>query len=285
MKKVLSILFVMLVAISLCACSAKQEAVEPKQEESIGMKNPMVEYKSLDEINAKVGSNLIKPGVMGVSDEKFFVVDENLADYRFTLNGLEYSFRASKDLNQDISGIYVDGKSMFENGTNSTYSDSQYHGFNFVVDDVQYTFTVKDNGQLDDEQFANITDEIFNTVCMDVSDSAVNSLIGEYMDSYSQRAKANISFAGKNMVLINISWSNSVNNADEWTIIATYNNGKLEYGMGDITHLNVTYKEDGSVDNTLTANDAIPGYFEVIDEKVCWTGSGVETTANCVFEK
>lgn len=284
MKKILIALIAVGMCLTLAACASTTKEV--KENTNANLPNPMVEFKSLEEINDKIGCGLVKPPVMGVSEEKFFVISDTLADYHFTLNGYDYNFRASKDLSNDISGVHVTGGTMFKGEADGTeyYSESPYKGFRFVVDNTQYTLVVQDGGELDNETFVNITNEIYDLVCQELSCAEVNALIGEYQDSTSQRAMAKVSVIDKDRLFINITWSNSAKSYEEWIIDAKYEDGKLNYGMGEIDHLAIDTLEDGTSD-VKQANDAIPGYFEVIDGKICWTGSGIESTAECVFEK
>lgn len=283
MKKLLTVLFVLLMCLSLGACSKQEPAEEP----SIGMPNPMVEYNSLEEINEKVGVKLVKPGVMGVADEKFFVISDTIAQYDFNVNGISYTARASKDTAEDISGIYVDGKTIFEGSDmiSDYYVDDSLKACRLVTDDGQYIYVANDEGKLDEETFGDICLEMINTSLLSLSDPVVNELVGTYQDSTSQRANALVDIIGKDLLLIDIEWADSADAYDEWVIQAKYNNGKLEYEMNGIAHLHITVDENGEVTDAVQVNDAIGGYFEVIDGTICWTGSGVANTAECVFEK
>ena len=110
MKKILALVLALVLAVSFAACGQKEPLVGP------GTENPMTECASLDEINAAAGTNIVKPGVMGVSEEKFFTVktgDRTIAEYRFDLNGISYTVRSAAIADQDISGYYVDGEPAF----------------------------------------------------------------------------------------------------------------------------------------------------------------------------
>mgnify|MGYP003346854981 CR=1 FL=1 len=75
-------LVILILAVSFAACDQKEPVVGP------GAENPMTECASLDEINTAAGTNIVKPGVMGVTEEKFFTVktgDRTIAEYRFDL--------------------------------------------------------------------------------------------------------------------------------------------------------------------------------------------------------
>ena len=173
MKKILTVLFVLLM---LCACSSKNEEQKKEekpqeQQEVIGENtpNPMKEYTSLDEINEELHSKLVAPAVMGVDNEKFFIIKVNdvkkIGEYDFTINGYECTFRfcdrATAD--EDISGIYIDGKPAFPS-ENTEYGFEMNQLDNTRVArwlnmDGQYSFAYT-NGDCDDETFASIVEEL-----------------------------------------------------------------------------------------------------------------------------
>ena len=159
MKKIFKLLIVSLLVFT-CACSKQEEVDEPSMST---IPNPMVEYDSLSEINEKIGCNLTQPAVMGVTDEAFFVISDSIAQYDFSLNGYEYTFRASKDLESDISGIYVGNSTLFGlfNTTDTVnITGDNVKGYRFFTDDMQYTITVDEADALDETQFVNICEEL-----------------------------------------------------------------------------------------------------------------------------
>ena len=107
----------------------------------------------------------------------------------------------------------------------------------------------------------------------------VDSLLGSYQDSVSQRATAEVGKVDDNTVEIEIHWSSSAENSDEWIIKAKIDGKKLTYDENDFTHFSITGETSTIVENEPA------GYFEVKDGKLAWTGSGVDATATCVFEK
>lgn len=275
MKKLLTILVTLLMLFALCACNNKEEA------ENIGMANPMVEYSSLEEINEQVGVHLIKPGVMGVTNEKYFVIDGKIAEYDFEVNGGKYCLRASSVLEDDISGVYLGEKTMFEDVDTKTtfYSDDTYNGFRCLLDNGhQYTLVTSD-GSVETDIFNEVANEMYDLICGEESDPEIKALIGNYQDSTSQRATATVEAMGYNCLLMDIIWSSSANESDEWMMMLTYDDGKLTYSDDEISHSHYQNEE------VVILHDAIGGYLEVQDGKLLWTGANQDNLKDCVFEK
>lgn len=88
-------------AMLLTGCAATGGAVQ--------IPNPMVEKSSIEEINSAAGTDIQRPLAFSISNEKYFVIntDVPVADYRFTIDGIEYVLRAANTM-EDISGVYDD---------------------------------------------------------------------------------------------------------------------------------------------------------------------------------
>lgn len=298
MKKllvVISILAALCIVFSACGkteaeneTSAADTSVTDSAEESTasdeymeGMPNPMVEFNSLEEINKKVNVNLVRPAAMGVSDEVFNVINNEIADYKFKIAGRDYSFRAAhKDDDEDISGIYIDGKTAFE-GNEADYSIVSGEGYyvgRFFVDDVQYVLSVADDGTVSDVDFDSICLEMRNLIITQVSDEGFTSLLGSYQDKVSMRATAEVKPADKNEVFIEINWGNSADSTESWYITAEIEGDKLVYDADDISH----YVTNGD-SNPELINDTAAGYFKYENSELSWTGSNSKLTNGCIF--
>jgi len=129
MKKIFAVIIAAMLAMSLCACGGNKETetttetlaettvaettAEAVAPETVGVANPMVEVKSVDELNAAVGCKLA--AVEGATAETFFVIGGDLAQYTFTLNKAEFTLRAAQE-GGDISGVYdTEGGSLGHN--------------------------------------------------------------------------------------------------------------------------------------------------------------------------
>ena len=110
MKRIAFILIAIALAVALCACTVTPAAPTSEPDPAVGMPNPITEYGSLEEINDIVGMKLAHPPVMGVTDERFSIIDAGetkIAEYVFKVAGVEYDFRGSPSFDGDISGYYT----------------------------------------------------------------------------------------------------------------------------------------------------------------------------------
>ena len=291
MKRMLALALAAMMVLCLCACGEKP-AQQPETEEPMidGMPNPMVEYGSLDEINDLVGSRLVHPAVMGVSDEKFFVIDcgdFQLADYRFTVNGVEYTFR-SAPVTQDISGYYVGEGTAFADGAHDGIEYAEADGAQlarwFTIDG-QYVLSAKN--MADADTFALVAEELCAMTLPGMSETEYETyyagLAGQYYDSYSQRAVMTVEADGADGVKIIVDWSSSASENTEWTMTARLTeDGLLSYN--DCACSNIVTAEDGTQTVEIVNTDG-EGWFTFDGDKLCWTGAADENCVNCVFEK
>ena len=291
MKRMLALALAAMMVLCLCACGEKPtEEPQPEEPGTGGMPNPMVEYDSLDEINDIVGSRLVHPGVMGVSSERFFVTDcgdFQLADYRFTVNGVEYTFR-SAPVTQDISGYYVGEGTAFADGAHDGIEYAEADGAQlarwFTIDG-QYVLSAKD--MADADTFALVAEELSAMTFPGMSETEYETyyagLAGQYYDSYSQRAVMTVEADGANGVKIAVDWSSSASENTEWTMTARLTeDGLLSYN--DCACSNIVTAEDGTETVEIVSTDG-EGWFTFDGDKLCWTGAADENCVNCVFEK
>ena len=130
--------------------------------------NPITEYDSLEAINEIVGGKLTTPGVMGVTEEYFLVIDTNeglIEEYKFTLNGNMVSLRFSPMVDRDICGIWVTGGTAFEglpvDDTVDLLDAGEYKTARWFTADGQYTAVFGDaEGTIDMDTFAAIAAEL-----------------------------------------------------------------------------------------------------------------------------
>lgn len=256
-----------------------------------GSINPMTEYDSLEEINEIAGSQLCHPAVMGVTEEHFFIndkaFDQPMAEYQFELNGYSYNFRCAAVSNQDISGLYSgDGEGTVfpaepENDV-EIFTGSDFKACRWFTLDGQYVFSVMDNGEMSEETFANICEEMRDMTAVGETYAEISEkysdLAGSYMDSFSQRAGMVVEDKG-DCVGITITWSSSANEYTEWVMTAKmYEDGLLSYS--DCVKTNYT-GEEGEVE----FENGEGCFAPTEDGKLEWSLAEDEYCQQCVFEK
>lgn len=153
MKKLLLVLFTICMLLSGCA---------KKEEETgnAGLAFDKVDYSTIEEMNKAASTNIKSIAVAGKSDEAYCVISGNLAQYTFKVNGEEWCIRASKDVDNDISGLYYDNIG-FEKDVEATYYNDEVYAHRFFYNDTQYVISVKLNGK-------DIETRHFDDVCADI---------------------------------------------------------------------------------------------------------------------
>lgn len=278
MKSIFKVLLIMMMSICLFACSNTNEQTEEAKADMI---NPMVVYDSLEEINKKVGVNLVTSKVADLESESYQIINDEIAEYDFTVNDCRFIFRGAKK-QEDISGIYIDAKAAYGNAELGFVEDGTFKAYRFFVEENQYVLSVKDDGTLSNDNFKIIYQDIENRVIEAESSPEAIALVGSYQDSYSQRATAEVELCGRNMLMVTVSWPSSAEEYEEWTAITNYGGSKLRYDS--LVHQTIKTDAEGNSDvstNILEEN----GYFVIDDGRLCWTGSNDEVTTSCVFER
>lgn len=280
MKKLLFILLTVLISLSFVSCSKKQEEPNEEVEEEglIGMPNPMKEYSSLDQINGIAGTHIVIPSSINASDFKYFTINNDLAEVRFTLDNLEWTIRGSKNVDMDISGI-ADENNVFESGQDGAVYLNDYYIDRIFVEGFQYTTVVKNENNYDVEIFSN---HIFDIDKALRAASDINGIAGLYQDSTSQRASLEILKFG-DLYDLTVTWASSASEVTYYYISGNYEDNKITYGGEQIAIYQ--YDENGEetfIDSTATNN---LGYFEIKDGKLYWTGAAQDQCKTCVFEK
>lgn len=148
--------------------TAALDSMKPAEaEKTAGAVSEDRQYTSLEELNKVFGSNLCKPAVMGVSDEEYEVKTVNgikVAEYEFSVNGVEYEFRAS-DSTEDIIGINEDGDSEYPDSNDKpAFKQTAEHFMAWwLAGDIQYAI-ITDADEIEYETFKGIVEEMVNSV-------------------------------------------------------------------------------------------------------------------------
>ena len=262
-------------------------------ETAVGLPNPVTEYASLAEINELVGSNLQHMPVMGVTDERFSVIEtENylIAQYDFSVNGLSYTMRCAAVAYEDISGVYIGGESAFGDYTGETqYAFGEGVKLSRWLDiNGQYVLILKDEENvMGEETFRLITEEamIMTGVGMSEEEKVAyyQSLEGDYEDSYSERAYLSVTAMDAQGAFIEVHWADSAFADYTWQMnVQLMEDGLLCYTDCVCTY--TEYAEDGSA-STQTVYENGEGFFSFSDGKLFWDGASEENCQMCVFEK
>lgn len=276
MKKALIILISLLICLTLTACTNNNN-----------IPNPMYECESLEEINKTANVHLVKPGVTGVKDEKFYMRDNDTAEYVYNLKGHKYYMRGCRDTSIDMSGLFRNGKPLFDDCLEEkiVYREGDgYRAYRFILGDKQYIFGVENNESISKDELENQFNEIYQQVMYDSTFKEIINVIGDYIDSQSQRATLTIKLEEVNLPTFNISWSSNSSQVDEWIIKTTYDGVKFLYKEKEIIHNSVVYLEDGTP-ITQQVDDVQEGYFGFDNGKLIWMESLSDQEPKCIFER
>ena len=180
MKKVLALILALVLALSLVACgkSNDAEAADDENEapenvvEGGNVVNPWKEYDSLEEINEVTHGNLCSPAAMGAEGTYYAVMnDGEMAEYRFTMNGMDYCFRFAPAMTEDISGVYVGEGTAFPDeygGDVDVASTDNMKLARWMTIDGQYVLMVTDDGAMENDTFLGIAGEMKAQTEMDM---------------------------------------------------------------------------------------------------------------------
>lgn len=280
MKKLFIVVLVSLFMLFLVGCDQVKDMVDTNHKEDnsgfVGLANPMVSYDSLEEINKKVGVEIVSPAVMGKDKEKYFVIDNKIAEYDFNLNGKTFSVRGALIYDEDISGMY-DENNIFASREDFVVYTNDYFLDRFFDGDTQYTIVVKDPDDLSEESFSNI--------CMEFEDvmkwHSNDPIIGEYYDIVSQRATCLVEREGSEYTIL-VDWGISANEYKSWFMTAKKDGNKLTYSGETITHTIFDENDNPTTDETASNN---LGYFVFEDDKLYWKQASEKNLEECIFDK
>ena len=170
MKKWITLVLALALALGLSACEKAAPATETTpatgEEEIVGPGgiNPWVEYDSLAKVNEKIGGCLTAPDGAAVEDKYLAVMnDGECGEYRFVMDGLEYHFRFASGTTEDISGVWVEGGTVFDHeypgGTEVVATDTMKLA-RWMNIDGQYVLSVEDDGKLAEADFQKTAEDL-----------------------------------------------------------------------------------------------------------------------------
>lgn len=276
MKKIICLVLALLMMISLASCAKKEEV--QKEEENIGIANPIKEYDSLDKINEITKCHIVIPASFGVSDAVYSTINDEAAQVTFTYMNHKWTIRGSHDTNNNLSGIQDINENFTPGEDFGVYLNDYYVDIMFT-EGQQYSIVMETPEINDEEMFSDTTFEI-RKVIKNACDP--NGIAGSYMDSTSQRATMEIS-KYDDQYEITVDWANDASSYKEWVMAATLEDGLLKYEGEDIYNWVTDANGDMEMTDYTTSNNV--GKFEVKDGKLYWTGAAEESCRTCVFEK
>ncbi len=163
MKKLLILLFALILCFGFAACSPSEQTQETEQEQqdlsSTQLPNPMTQFETFEELVAAVPDITLFDAPNGSAQLEYFSIDADsmIAEIRFAFIEDYYYLRAtaceSKEAIQDISGIYEErGESKtFTTPIGVEYSIVSAGDFTIIdwyIDEykTQYNMTVQTEG-------------------------------------------------------------------------------------------------------------------------------------------
>lgn len=139
MKKLLFVLLAL--CLVLTGCSNQSSEVDEPVIDGPGSTWDAVEYATIEEMNNAAKTNIVSAAIAGKTDESFVVISNSIAQYKFVANGENWCIRASKDVDNDISGLHYESIS-FEKDTEATYYNDDVYMHRFFYDNTQYIITL-----------------------------------------------------------------------------------------------------------------------------------------------
>ena len=278
MKKVLSVLMILLLATMVVSCSTNKQQEEEKSEGIVGMPNPIKEYDSLDKINEIAGVHIVIPSSIPVTDIKYTTISDEAAQVQFMLDGYKWCVRGSKNVDEDLSGIHNENNVFIPGQDGAVYLPDSLID-RFFTEGIQYTIVISESAGYDTVAFSDYTLQ-FEDVIKKASDP--DGIAGDYQDATSQRASMEIT-KYEGVYDITVRWPSSANEETHWYMSGKLDGKRITYAGENIA--TYVYDENGSEECTNSTAINNLGYFEIKDGKLYWTGAGQEECKACVFEK
>ncbi|MCF0105158.1 MAG: hypothetical protein HUJ53_00185 [Holdemanella sp.] len=176
-KRILAAVLAATTMLGMVGCSQTKK----EEEQSTGMANPITQCESLDALNKSMNTKLCAPGVMGVEDVAYQLIDNGgyqIGEYIFKVAGQEYDFRVAST-KDDISGVYINGEAAF-NKDIAEDEDIQYvesdeiKAARWFMIEGQYEISVKDDGKLSMESFKSMVNELYQQTTSDIDRATAN---------------------------------------------------------------------------------------------------------------
>ena len=171
MKRFVCVLLPILFLLSMTACAKPAEEEAPAEPTS-GIPNPLVEQDSAQALS-DIGYPIDAPA--NAKDVKYIIIDGNLAEVLFTLDGREYTYRGADESMGDIAGVYetfdeeaqninVDGEGWYASVTVKTIEGGKRGALaSWSYSPKQYTLYC--GNEVDVTEFGGIAAALAEKVC------------------------------------------------------------------------------------------------------------------------
>lgn len=292
MKKAILILLSIALIGCLSACGSKVE--DEDGGDGANMANPMTEYASLAELNEAASTDLVLPEGLEVTNESFATISTDngiIAQYRFTYDGAEYTYRNAPGIfDEDISGVYINAEPAFTGQGDAEpafNSDEETQVARWMNINGQFTLSTAADA-ITADKFAALAKKFAEysipTPTGDRLAAYYKDLEGRWQDKVSERAGLEVT-AKADCATFLVSWASSASENTTWEMTVKLSEDGLLY-YSDCKELNHIYDESGSETVEIVSTDG-SGYFALGSEDglLYWSGAADKSCAECVFER
>lgn len=294
MKKMIAML-ISLVLVFLCGAAVAENMV--------GMPNPMVEVESTEEMAAATGIWMDASQLMLEAPE--MVAINSMGQISFTLKNVNdedviWTLRFTQDsaLNasaESFAGIYDEKLTKLESiemewGT-LLFQEAKTLGYSLYfwnLNGIYYALSI--SGTYSQMQFAAVMDRVeammqtASLVAMDGQNPVMN-LVGEYWDSYSQRANMTIEAGEGALAKVTIRWGSSAFETSEWRFTGTFNQDTMEIPYEDCVLVNEVYDmARGEMVETIIYDNGTGKLSIQSDNSILWQDNVENAGEHCCFE-
>lgn len=262
MRKFVTMIMASLMAVSLVACggSGKED----------GMKSPLKEVTSLEDLSEAGDFAIIKPTTVEVTDEVFQMIEgePEIAEYMFKADGVPAFVRFAKaDKEVDISGLHgEDGETLFQNSEAEEHyiENDDIKADRFFNLDGQYVVEVEDKGQWDWDKFEAFCKE-FKSVqpkswTSDVPYAELFEISGYYSDEKNEHMAA-VNITGDHLTITTATIVEEGNL--NWEVEAVKDGDKLVYEK-ESSKISVYDEESGEMTES-DPQEAGAGYITIVN--------------------
>lgn len=290
MKKLIAILLSLAFVCCLAACTPPPEEEDTSAEDlASGMPSPITETGSLEELCETAGFSMVKPEGCEITDEAFALIDgePQIAEYSFTADGKEAFIRFAKTgLETDISGIYTDGGTLFENSVTETQyiGNDELKAQRWFTVDGEFIFAVYDDGEWEWSKFDGIVSPLMTlepaSWDSETPFSEYKAVAGAYSAESGEACYATVSF---DKILLSVYLAGENGETLSFEMRATLKDGVLSYEEENRAS-SIFNDEEGKTEITDLGKGGA-GSVAFKDGTLDFSGAASEALRNFVFTK